>query len=222
MRTGILTLAGFLAMGGLVCGSADATAVDPPDFSGHWRLNASISDDPVRVLGEAMQADGDRLGGGRGMRGSGMRGGGAGDMRGDPGADGTAEDRKRRITRMAENMRKSQAHLEIFHEGDEFNITNGQGLSQVLTIGSTENRIWTARGEMTAVAAYQGASLVISMKPNRKGPGTTRTYLLSEDGERLTVIEERYMPRMDRPVRLKSVYDRVEAKAPKTPDNGKN
>jgi len=174
----ILTLA--------LAASAMADDTSRPDLTGTWVLDESASDDVAAILKAAMgeRPQGQRPGGGRGGRGGGMggRGGGRGGSVGG-GDEGERPDPSARIEALARNIKSGAERLEIFHAGDEINLTDGTGLSQLLICGK-ESVVWTPRGERTAVADWDGDVLRVTMKPKEgaqgRGSGGGASYALQD------------------------------------------
>lgn len=178
------------------------------NLSGTWVFNEQKSDDIAQVM---RQARGDRPGGGQH---SGGRGGGGGKRGGRGGgqhpgnrAPDQAPDQEE-FQKRALQAKREYEHLEIFHEGQEFDLTNGLDITQTYFTDGRAMSVWTQQGEMSASATWQGPVLVMEWRPSDKAPGRTRKFQLSEDGNTLTVTEERRLPGQDKPVKLRLVYDR--------------
>jgi hypothetical protein len=206
----ILTLA--------LAASAHADDAARLDLTGTWVLDEHASDDVVETLKAAMGSMGGRggkggamggRGGGRGIRGGGRggRGGMGGGMNGGAPADGDRPDPSARLAARAEQILDGARRLEIFHAGDELNITDGTGLSQLLICGE-ESQVWTQGGERTAVTAWDGDVLRVTMKAPEggRGPGVGASYALVDD----SLVVTRYMssPRSENGMTLKFVYAR--------------
>lgn len=175
----------------------DATAA--PGFNGTWVLNRESS----RDLAAMMQPPAERGGGG------GMRGGGRG-RRGGRDDLPTGGDNSVKRQQNALRMQKEYSRLEIFHEGQELNLTDGLDISQLHFTDGRETVIWTERGEMTARTTIAPGEIRVHTGGRRDGPGRTRTFTLSEDGKQLVLVEERGVPGREAPVRIRMVYDRAD------------
>lgn len=173
-----------------------------PNFTGTWILNQDLSDSfqPQRPSNGSAQG-GRRGGGGRGGgrgRGGGMEPG-AGDRR------PAAQDTKR-----AARLKQAVSRLEIFHAGPELNITSGLEISRLFYTDGRSTTILTDRGEATASAQWEGATLKILSQNGNGGPSRQLSYTLSAEGQRLTVTESRTGPGSDKSQEMKRVYDKQE------------
>lgn len=164
-----------------------------PDFSGTWRLNEDLSEDPRTKMREAGGGRGGRrggggrggdggeggggfggrggMGGGRGMGGSGRRGGGDS---GDGGGDGAA--------RMSETL-AAQKVLTISHRDPEFVVTDLNGRAR--TFFTDARKLEEERSEGTAKiqAKWSDRSIVVVTKVGDRE--TTDTWERAADGARL-------------------------------------
>lgn len=182
-----------------------------PDFSGRWQLDPKASDDPA-ALGPAP---------GRG-RGSGRPGGGPG--RGpatDPGSgrmpgegfDGGDSAARERDEAAGRRSAREFGRLEIFHAGDEFDLTDGMQVSRTLRIGGEPVEVFTPRGTVRAAAAWEGASLVLTERDETGRVRRTRQLLLGPDPNTLTVKEIRHAPGGAGDLALTLVYRRQDGAA---------
>lgn len=203
--------------------AASATAVPTgvpaaahPDFSGDWKLDPKASDDPAAIPGGDGRGKGGHGGqgspGGRGGRGQGGGRGPAADpnsgrMPGESfdGSDGPERDRDEAMGRQSA---REFGQLEIFHAGDEFNLTDGMQISRMLRIGGQPTEVFTPRGTVKAAAAWDGGALVVTESDPQGQVRRTRQFLLSNDGGTLTVREIRHGPGKDGDHALTMVYRR--------------
>lgn len=189
-----------LTLTALLLGVVTATAAqEPPDLSGHWRLNPELSDDPKELFanqGErqrAMKGGGRAKGAGRGMgrRGEGGFGGGA------PSSEGG---RGRGVMAMLGGGESMTLAL------DErwFTITDAEGRERRFILGGTTS---TPMGGATHTE-WQGDQLVLRGEGRgERGPRADRRYTLSPDGQQLHLLVEIETRRGDT-LRLTRLYDR--------------
>lgn len=182
-----------------------------PDFSGRWQLDAKASDDPAaRSPAAGRGRGGGRPGGGPG-RGPAVNPG-SGRMPGE-GFDG-GESAAREIGEAAgRRAAREFGRLEIFHAGDEFDLTDGMQVSRTLRIGSEPVEVFTPRGTVRAAAAWEGASLVLTERDEAGRVRRTRRLLLGPDPNTLTVKEIRHHPGADGDRALTLVYRRQDGAA---------
>ncbi len=230
LRSVVLTTA--LAMGATLAARAEEPAVPAvtaapaaahPDFSGHWKLDPKASDDPAK-MGGGPGGPGGRPGGGRGGgRGGGPGGGPVGGSgpamdpnqgrmpgEGFDGSEGEAGERAQAAGRQAA---REFGLLEIFHEGDEFDLTDGMQVSRMLRIGGEPTEVFTPRGSVKAAAAWEGEALVVTERDPQGQVRRTRQFRLSGDRSTLTVKEIRQLPGKEGNAVMSLVYRRV---APET------
>jgi hypothetical protein len=204
---------------------AAAPATAHPDFSGHWKLDPKASDDPARMGGGpgGPGGPGGRPGGGPG----GGRGGGPGGGRGgsgpalDPnqgrmpgeGFDGSEGEAGKRAEAAGRQAAREFGLLEIFHEGDEFDLTDGMQISRMLRIGGEPTEVFTPRGSVKAAAAWEGDALVVTERDPQGQVRRTRQFRITGDRSTLTVKEIRQLPGKEGNAVMSLVYRRV---APET------
>lgn len=213
----ILALAALAAL----AGAEDAPR---PVLTGTWILDPGASDDVATVLKAAMGASsesgrgkgggGGRGGGGGGRgggggKGGGGRGGGNSNMDMDLGGGDERPDQGDKIASLAEDISRGAARLEIFHSGDELNLTDGTGLSQLLICGQ-ETSVWTPHGQRLAATAWEGDVLKVTLRSGDKdkgrGPAGGTTYFLENDA--LVVTRHIRMPKSENGHRIRFVYRR--------------
>jgi len=176
--------------------------VTKPTFNGTWIRNPDFSDDPAAVMARRGGLD-------SGMKGVGMgrssigRGGSrsAGTM--PDGISDTPPGKKR------PDMMRGHERLEIFHESEEFSVTDAMDIMQTVYTDGRRTERWTPLGQMFDTATPTGNGIMVrSEMPD--GNSRSVTYTLSDTGDRLTVVHTFKPPKSDRVVTLKMVYDRVE------------
>jgi hypothetical protein len=150
-----------------------------PDFSGTWRLNEDLSEDPHTKMQEAGGGHGGRGGGGggRGGMGGGMGGGGhrgGGGESGDRGGDGAS--------RLGETL-AAQKVLRISHKDPELVIRDLNGRSR--TFFTDARKVEEERSEGTAKiqTKWKDRSIVVVTKLGDRE--ITDTYERAADGARL-------------------------------------
>ncbi len=190
--------------------TAAAPARARPDFSGSWQLDPKASDDPAMIPG----------GGERGQGGPGSGGGrGAGSRRGptaDPnqgtmpgeGFDGSDAPERDRDEAAGRQSAREFGQLEIFHSGDEFDLTDGMQVSRMLTIGGQPTEVFTPRGPAKATAAWDYDALLVTESDPQGQVRRTRQFQLSADGGTLTVREIRHRPGKEGNHTMTMVYRR--------------
>jgi hypothetical protein len=202
--------------GGVAGGGAPAAGVAAPaarlraNFSGAWRMDPRASDDPAKI---------NDMPGGRGPGGGPNGGRGGGRPRGpalDPnqgtmpgeGFDGSDRPEKERMEAEGRKAGREFGRLEIFHDGDEFDLTDGMQISRVLKVGGQPTEVFTPRGSMKAAAAWEGEAMVVTERNPDGRVMRTRQFMLSADKQVLTVREVRHMPGKDGDLTMTLVYRR--------------
>ena len=209
--TMIAALVLSMALPVLAC--AQETETPESTLSGTWIRNEELSDNPATVMSRRGGSPGGMsggagrggMGGGGGMRGSGGQRGGGG-MRSSgkmPSIDDAPPGKKR------PDMMRGSERLVIFHEGEEFSVTNARDVMQTVYTDGRRTERWTQLGQMFDTAQATKDGLVIeSVMPD--GNNRSITYILSDTGDRLTVIHAFKPPKSDKTVSLKMVYDQAE------------
>ena len=208
-----------LALPAVTCAQEPADQAIPsiemskPTFNGTRIRNSNLSDDPAQVMTRRNDAPGGVGGGSRGGMGrsgsgrGGLAGGKGGSSRGvDTMPDGISDappGKKR------PDMMRGRERLEIFHEGEEFSVTDAMDVMQTVYTDGRRTERWTQLGQMfdTATPTENGL-MVQSRTPD--GKSRSITYTLSDTGDRMTVVHSFQPPKSDRVVTLKMVYDRIE------------
>lgn len=222
MKSARLALLGLITIAALTAPLAQAQDQASPNLTGSWQMNQAKSDDIAAIMRKTMgggRGPGEVPGGNMGRRdqiGGGMDGGrgrgrgmnpGSQDDSPELGKDRDGQNSDEGMKR-AEQIRQENAHLEIFQDGAELNITNGLDISQLLRTDGSPVTIWTERGEAQATALWEGPTLVVSFEMEKDRPRLVRRFHISEDGQTLTVTEERPLPGKEGKALLRLVYDR--------------
>ena len=179
-----------------------------PDFSGTWHLDPRSSDDPAKVFGGAEGPggrDGQRPGGDRRTL---PRPSMDPDRTHDqgPGFVGSGRSERGRAEAMAGETSREAAELEIFQAGDEFNLTDGMQVSQMLRIGGEPTELLTPRGSLMASATWEGEILAVTERDPKGEVRRTRQFSLSPDRSVLTVRDIRHRPGKDGDLALTMIY----------------
>lgn len=170
-----------------VLGVATATSQDSADLTGTWELNLEESDRPLEEF--RRRHGGGPPGGGDGpaWRRPDLRPGGPGERSG-PGGPGRT--------------------LLIRQTEDAVEFSGPRARSITLY---TDGRTMThegPRGEVRVRAHWEGDALIVEQIVEG-GPVGTRTYELSEDGNRLIVTIQIEAPRLSKTLEFRRIYDRV-------------
>jgi hypothetical protein len=197
-----LVLAAFALLG------ADTGAGAPPDLSGRWVLNETLSDDAR----EKMRAAGGERGGsggggfgppGGGRGGSGGRGGGFGGGRppegGRPGGDGDPRAAMRAVFEAA-------TALTITHTAREIAVLDKDGRLRAL---HPDGKKYASSSGAEVKTRWDKDRLVVQTSRDH-GPSVTETWRMAGEPAQL-VIELRFQPPNGEAVTVKRVYDRATA-----------
>jgi hypothetical protein len=161
-----------------------------PDFSGTWKLNTDLSEDPREKMQEARGGSGGRGGGsggsggsfgGRGgMGGGGGRGGmgGGGGRRGGGGSGDSGSDSSSRMGEIA-----AQRVLTISHKDPELVIRDLNGRSRALFTDARNVEEERSEGTAKIQAKWKDRSVVIVTKLSTRE--TTETFERAADGSHL-------------------------------------
>ncbi len=187
----------FLTLGVLLASAS--LAAEQPDFSGTWKLNQELSENPRDKMGEGMSK-------GRGGRGGGMGGGGTGGgMRGGGGDRGEGREG------MQERFREHEQRIRQFtivHEDPSLRFEYGDGAENVFFTDGRMTEDLEA-GLLEATASWKKGQRIEIERLSPQGGTITEKYELSEDGSRLFVKTKRQgdgrMPKLT----FQRVYDRV-------------
>jgi hypothetical protein len=170
--------AGTLPGGVMVPAGAPPSASAPlPDYSGVWKLNRELSDDPAQAMKEWHGSSGGGSGssGGWHGHGRGRRGGGGGNS-------GDAESGAGEPSAFA-----ALETLTIRHSEPSITIVDAAGREHSLTTDGKTFEEERSHGGTTKVAAtWRDGHLEIVSAPER-GPRWTETYAITADRSQLTV-----------------------------------
>ena len=175
----------LIAMRALICLALTNTAqvnatADQPNFTGTWRLNRELSDNPQEKVKEAIGKKGGRLGKVMGGR--------------------VAQDRMKDIASAAELLR-------ITHNDPEFQVSGNNNLMRRLYTDGRKVNNTTPKGEsIETTARWQGSQLVV-VTQRTNGGKLTQTYSLERGGRRMNVFMQITGQRLDRPIEMRFVYD---------------
>lgn len=164
-------------------------AADQPTLTGTWKLNKDQSDDPREKMQEMMGGPG---GPQRGERPPGPPEGRPGAARG-----GT----------MGRMMQAAES-VTIDQEGDKIEIEFAEGRPMTLIADGSAQEVEGPRGTIKTTSSWQGGKLVSVREMGMMKISTS--YELGAGGKQLIVTREIEMPRSDKPVVIKSVYEKEE------------
>jgi hypothetical protein len=153
-----------------------ASSLPLPDYSGVWKLNRELSDDPAQALREMRGSGGGSSGWhGRGGHGRHGGGGGSGDGAGDSG--GAPES----------SAFAALETLTIRHSEPDVTVVDGVGREHRFTTDGRKSEEERSRGGTTKVrAAWKDGRLEVVTVPEH-GPKWTETYSITADRSQLTV-----------------------------------
>jgi hypothetical protein len=161
-----------------------------PDFSGTWKLNTDLSEDPREKMQEARGSSGGRGGGGggsfggRGGMGGGSRGGmgGGGEMgggrRGGGSGAGGADASSSRLGEIA-----AQKVLTIAHKDPQLVVTDMNGRSRALFTDARNVEEERSEGTAKIQTKWKDRSVVVVTKIESRV--TTETFERAADGSHL-------------------------------------
>jgi hypothetical protein len=186
----------FLTLGVLL--AVASLAAERPDFSGTWKLNQELSENPREKMAESMSKGRGGAGGGRGGgMGGEMRGGGGGRGGGREGMEERPGEREARIQQIDIDHEDPTFRIRFTDDSENTFYTDGR-MTEDLEAGLPEARANWKKGRRIDIerASPQGGTI-------------TETYKLSADGSQLfvkTKIEgSGRMPK----ITFERVYDRV-------------
>lgn len=182
-----------------------AATLPLPDYSGVWRLNRELSDDPAQALKD-LRAGGSGSSGGWHGRGRGRHGGGGGGA-----GEGSSESGEAPAF-------AALGTLTIRHADPEITIVDGAGREHRFTTDGKKSEEERSRGGTTKVsAAWKDGRLEVVTAPEH-GPKWTETYSITADRTQLTVTTKIDASRGGSAI-IRRVYDSVrdEPAAPAEP-----
>ncbi|MGB5159889.1 MAG: hypothetical protein WBP10_07550 [Thermoanaerobaculia bacterium] len=191
----------FLTLGVLL--AVASLAAEQPDFSGTWKLNQELSENPREKMAESMSkgrgGEGGGKGGGRlggGMSG-GMRGGGGGRGGGREGMEERLGEREARIQQIVIDHEDPTLQIRFADDSENVFYTDGR-MTEDLEAGLLEAR-----------ASWKKGRRIDIERESPQGGAITEKYELSDDGSQLFVKTKMggngRMPK----VSFERVYDRV-------------
>jgi len=187
----------FLTLGVLL--AVASLAAEQPDFSGTWKLNPELSENPRDKMTEGASKGGGGRGGGRtgGGMGGGMRGGGG----------GRGGDREGMQERFREREQRIQQFI-IEHEDPSLRFRYGDGSE---TVFYTDGRITEdlETGLLDATASWKKSKRIEIERDSPQGGAITEKYELSDDGSQLFVKTKMEGNGQSPKISFQRVYDRV-------------
>jgi hypothetical protein len=175
-----------------------------PDFSGIWKLNTDLSEDPREKMQEARGSSGGRSGGSFGGRG-GMGGGGRGGMGGGGGRRGGGDSGDKSgdgAMRLGETL-AAQKVLTISHKDPELVIRDLNGRSRTLFTDARKLEEERSDGTAKVQTKWNDRSVVVVTKVG--GRETTETFERAADGAHLFLTTKIEGGRA--PLSFRRVYD---------------
>lgn len=187
-------------------------AAERPDFSGSWKLNEQLSENPRDKMMEQRKKRYPDAGS-SGRDGAGMGDGGMrGDGKGSGGRDGTQE----RIKAMAERIQS----IEIAHRDPQMDLRFADGREwTVFTDGRAIEDDFEG-GIFEAKARWKGGSQVVVKAESTYGGKLTETYELSENGQQLYVTTKMEGDGRRPNITFRRVYDKALVPAPSSDTDG--
>jgi hypothetical protein len=207
----------ILALGARLAMTADVAAqtltarasLPMPDYSGVWKLNRELSDDPAQAMKE-MRGSG-RSGPSGGWHGHGRGGGrhGGGGSPGEGGSDSAASESP---------AFAALETLTIRHSEPEITVVDAVGHEHRMTTDGKKVEEERSHGGTTKVAAaWKEGHLEVVSVPER-GPRWTETYSITADRSQLTVTTKIDGSRGGTAT-IRRVYDAAPADAPEAPSS---
>jgi hypothetical protein len=214
-RFRLVSLAALVALQPMATGAAFAAT--RPDFSGTWRINDDLSENPRDMIEEA-RPDGPPRGGfggppavgigglPRGGPGAGPPGGPYGGVEGP----GSREERRTRMRERLHEIEQGTRLLRITHQDPRFTIRYANDVERVLYTDGRDlgfafaGDLWEARAKWK-----KGRKIVLKSKSSR-GRKITETYEFSEDGRRLHLTTKMAGDGRLPPIEFRRVYDAVD------------
>jgi len=189
----------------VLAGTGGGLATDLPNFSGKWKLNKNLSDDPQKKLQEAGSGSGGR--GGRGGGGWGGHRSRSTQSDQGSGSDGSSGGTAARPN--FEAMNHAMESLKIEHHEPELHVTDADGHESVFYTDGRKTEEERSFGGTTKIhAEWKDGHLVAVVAPER-GPKTTNTYAVARDSSQLILTTRLERGRGAPPVEIRRVYDAV-------------
>jgi hypothetical protein len=184
------------------------------DLSGHWRLNAELSDNPREVFQKKMEemrakrGDADERGGG--MRGEhGGWGGGGGHSGGPHQRRANDDDSTPGQTRQRTSPLEAPREITILQNGDQVTMVYASGDTLTIVPDGQTRKVRAPSGEVELDAVWKDLVLQVHTK-RTTGTEITRLYRINNDG-RLEIGTLVQLPRTHDTAEIVSRYDEVTA-----------
>jgi len=192
-----------------------SSAAERPDFSGSWRLNEELSENPRDKMEEMGGGGRGRGGMGGGSSGGGM-GGGDRQGGGGPGGrgGGSREDMQARFQARIERIET----LEILHQDPEMVIGFADGSNRTIYTDGQATPDDLEAGVFEGKGKWKNNSQVIFKAESANGGKATEIYELDEAGDMLLVTTKVEGDGRRPGISFKRVYERALADSSAEPD----
>jgi len=199
-----------LALPILTCGvllASASLAAEQPDFSGTWKLNPELSENPRDKMTEGVSKGGRGGGMGGGKQGGGGMGGGGrgGGMQGGEGGRGGGREG------MQERFREREERIQqitIVHEDPSLQFMYGDGSEHVFYTDGRMTEDLEA-GLLEARASWKKGKRIEIERDSPQGGLVTEKYELSEDRSQLFVKTKMEGNGRSPKITFQRVYDRI-------------
>jgi hypothetical protein len=186
----------FLTLGVLF--AVASLAAEQPDFSGTWKLNQELSENPREKMAESMsKGRGGESGARGGGMGGGMRGGGGGHSGGREGMQERLGEREARIQQIVIDHEDPTFRIRLADDSENTFYTDGR-MTEDLEAGLLE-----------ATATWKKGRHIEIERLSPQGGTITEKYELSDDGSQLFVKTKMEGNGQTPKVSFQRVYDRV-------------
>lgn len=186
-----------------------AGSSEKPNFSGQWKLNADMSDDPGEKAREAAwnrQSSGGP-GGGFGTPGGGRGGGGFGNGGFGGGSRSGRPPRGRENQTNAQDFNRGMEDLSILHEDSRFELTFGQRNPEIFEIGGKQSEVIKG-GEVQYVRVKWKRKGRLEVRRKTERATRWELYSIGAGGEQIYVTVN-VQPERGSGFTFRRVYDRV-------------
>lgn len=187
----------FLTLGVLL--AVASLAAEQPDFSGTWKLNQELSENPREKMAESTSKGRGGEGGGKGGggMGGGMRGGGGERGGGREGMQERLGEREARIQQIVIGHEDPTFRIRFADDSESTFYTDGR-MTEDLEAGLLEAR-----------ASWKKGKRIDIERESPQGASITETYELSADGSQLLVKTKMEGSGRMPKITFKRVYDRL-------------
>ena len=186
----------YLTLGVLL--AVASLAAEQPDFSGTWKLNQELSENPREKMAESMsKGRGGESGGRGGGMGGGMRGGGGGRGGGREGMEERLGEREARIQQIVIDHEDPTFRIRFADDSENTFFTDGR-MTEDLEAGLLEARANWKKGRRIDIE-----------RESPQGGSITEMYELSADGSQLFVKTKMEGSGRSPKITFQRVYDRV-------------